>query len=68
MNQDNIDLLTKITSSVPALITVYNIRNGEYIYVNDAIKTLLGYKKEKFLRGGLTFAGSLVHPVCPLKA
>ncbi len=62
MNLENFDLLSKITSTVPALITVYNIKTGKYIFVNDAIKTLLGYNKNKFLNEGLAFATSIVHP------
>jgi PAS domain S-box-containing protein len=56
------DLLVKITDLVPGLIAVYNIRTGKYIYVNDSVKKILGYKKEEWLTKGLPFVVSLVHP------
>lgn len=46
----------------PALITVYNIRTGEYTYVNKAIVKILGCKPSEFMKGGTSFAISLVHP------
>lgn len=56
------ELIQKITDLAPVLITVYNIKTGIYIFVNDAIEKLLGYKKEAFLEKGIVFATSIVHP------
>jgi PAS domain S-box-containing protein len=47
---------------VPAMITVYNINTGKYIYINQTIKKLIGYEAEDFLRGGVKFVASLFHP------
>lgn len=58
----NPSLIEKITSIVPALIVVYNINTGQYIFVNDALKKILGYPKEKLLNEGLSFIAPLVHP------
>ncbi len=58
----NPNLLSNIANRVPAMIAVYNINTGEYIYVNDAIKSLLGYEKDVFLKNGVGFVSSLVHP------
>ena len=59
-------LLEKISAllgdKIPALVTVYNIRTGEYVYVNKAISKILGYKPSDFLKGGTGFAVSIVHP------
>lgn len=55
-------LLNNIADRVPAMIGVYNINTGQYIYVNDAIKSLLGYKKEVFLKNGVGYVTNLVHP------
>jgi diguanylate cyclase (GGDEF)-like protein/PAS domain S-box-containing protein len=55
-------LHSAISDQVPALIVAYNINTGEYIYVNNAVKKILGYTPEDFLKGGLEFATSLVHP------
>ncbi|HWY80257.1 MAG TPA: PAS domain-containing protein [Candidatus Sulfotelmatobacter sp.] len=52
----------KILESVPGLITVYNIHSGKFIYINDSIKKILGYSKNKFPLGGVSLITSLVHP------
>ncbi len=51
-----------ISEQVPALIVAYNITTGEYVYVNHAVKKVLGYTPEDFINGGYEFATSLVHP------
>lgn len=52
----------KISESVPAMIAVYNIRTGKYLYVNSAVRKLLGFAPEEFIKGGLPMLSSLVHP------
>lgn len=59
---DNPELTQKIISLIPALVVVYNIQKGKYLYVNQAAKTILGYSPRIFLKKGLPFATSLVHP------
>lgn len=54
--------LSRITEAVPGMIVVYNIHTGEYIYVNRAVEKILGYKPEVFIRKGLPYVASLVHP------
>ncbi len=51
-----------ITDRVPALIAAYNITTGQYLYVNNTSKALLGYSPQEFIKGGIPFAISLVHP------
>ncbi len=58
---DNASLVA-IADAVPALIALYNIKTGEYIYVNNSIKKLLGYTPEDFIVGGMEFVASLIHP------
>jgi PAS domain S-box-containing protein len=53
----------QIADLTPGLITVYNIRTGKYTYVNAALKRLLGYEPSAFLKGGVGFAASIVHPL-----
>jgi PAS domain S-box-containing protein len=53
--------LERIADSVPALIALYSIKSGEYIYVNKALTRILGYEPEEFTSGGLEFVASLVH-------
>jgi PAS domain S-box-containing protein len=55
-------LLEQIADSVPALVALYNINSGEYIYVNKAITKLLGYTPQEFIEGGVEFAVSIMHP------
>lgn len=52
----------KISDLTPGLITVFNGTTGQYRYVNNAAKTILGYSAQDFLKGGFEFVVSLVHP------
>lgn len=54
--------LHHIVDAVPALVAVYNINTGDYLYVSKAIKRLLGYSDDEFIKGGFPFIASLVHP------
>jgi PAS domain S-box-containing protein len=51
-----------IADLVPALIAIYDLETGEYRYVNQSIRKMLGYKPEDLLKGGIRFVVSLVHP------
>jgi diguanylate cyclase len=55
-------ITTGIADQMPALVTVYNIKDGRYVYVNDSIKKILGYSPEDFISGKINFSTSLVHP------
>lgn len=55
-------LSDNIADFVPAMVSIYDIQSGEYLYVNKAVESLLGYSPKEFLNGGLDFAVSLVHP------
>ena len=44
------------------MIAVYNIQTGKYLFMNRAVESLLGYKKENALEGGLNFFLGIVHP------
>ncbi len=52
----------KIANVVPGLIAVYNAQTGQYIYVNSALRSILGYEKEDFLKKGISFVSSIMHP------
>jgi PAS domain S-box-containing protein len=51
-----------IAEELPALLAVYTLATGSYVYVNKSVKKLLGYSPEDFLQGGIAFATSLIHP------
>ncbi len=55
-------IIRNIADSIPAMVAVYNIHTGQYIYVNKAVEKLLGYTSEDFVKGGMEFAAGLVHP------
>jgi PAS domain-containing protein len=44
------ELSQEILEKTPALISVYNIKTRTYIYVNDALLSILGYTKKVFFR------------------
>lgn len=54
--------IRKVTELTPSLITVYDIRSGEYLFVNEAIEQLLGYSAEYALEKGVDFFISITHP------
>lgn len=54
--------LEKIFGLVPALIAVYDIHSGKYLYTNDFLPSILGYSKDSFIENGVSFAASLIHP------
>ncbi len=52
---------SQILDALPAIVSVYNIKTGEYVYVNDGVKVVLGYDKSEFIKKGMDFVASLVH-------
>src|SRR4051794_17218523 len=59
---ENQSFVSKITKLTPSIIAAYNINTGKYIFVNDAIKTLLGYSPQQVMDEGAAFFTQLVHP------
>ena len=56
------NLIQKITDLTPSMITVYNIHTGKYIFINQAIQSLLGYNHQEVMDKGLIFFNSIIHP------
>ena len=56
------DFIEKITNVAPSLIRSYNVNTGEYLFVNNAFETLLGYPPSRLTEGGMAFMTSLLHP------
>lgn len=48
----NFDLIKAIADRLPAMVALYSLRSGRYVYVNDFIRDLLGYEPTDFLNGG----------------
>ena len=54
--------IQKIADVTPSLIAAYNINTGKYIFINKALKKLLGYEPEEVLEKGIDFFIQLIHP------
>lgn len=52
----------QIINLIPGITTVYNIKTGKYVFVNNSIKTILGYDPLEILEKGVPFISSKVHP------
>lgn len=55
-------LLDKFYESAPCVTFIYNHYTLGYNYFSPNVKQVLGYDGEDFIKGGLRFAMSLVHP------
>ncbi len=60
--EDNQFFIQKITDLTPSLISVYNVHTWKYLFMNRAIESLLGYKKEDVLEEGMNFFLGVIHP------
>jgi two-component system CheB/CheR fusion protein len=54
--------IEKIANVTPSLIAAYNIHTGQYLFVNQSLKPLLGYESSDLLEKGAAFIVPLVHP------
>lgn len=54
--------IRKITDITPSLIGAYNVKTGNYLFVNQALKTLLGYEPKDLMEQGISFLLPLIHP------
>jgi PAS domain S-box-containing protein len=61
-HRDNEYFIQKVTALTPSLITVYNIGTGKYLFINEAIQTLLGYSAEEVFGKGIEFFIQITHP------
>ncbi|MDF3076699.1 MAG: domain S-box protein [Sphingobacteriaceae bacterium] len=52
----------KISDVTPALVTVFNVNTGEYLYVNNTAQAMLGYSPQLFIEKGFGFMITLMHP------
>jgi PAS domain S-box-containing protein len=59
---ENEYFIRKVTELTPSLISVYDINTGKYLFINQAIQTLLGYRAEEVLEKGIDFFISIMHP------
>jgi PAS domain S-box-containing protein len=60
--EESRNFVEKIANVSPCIITVFNVSSNEYIFLNRAVKNLLGYNVEDFLHKGRKLFYALVHP------
>lgn len=60
--KDKQNFILKIAELTPSIIIVNNIHSGECIFVNKAIKSLLGYEPQEIIEHGANFFLSKIHP------
>ncbi|HVX25651.1 MAG TPA: PAS domain-containing protein [Parafilimonas sp.] len=60
--EDSRKFIEKIADVSPCIITVYNVHSGNYLFINKAVETLLGYDVENFTKDGRNFIYSMIHP------
>ncbi len=56
------NFIEKITDISPSMITVSNIQTGKYVFINSAIKKLLGYEPDNVMQNGSQFFLNIIHP------
>lgn len=55
-------LLSKIVDLSPNIVAVYNLQTGKYIFINHALKPILGYDPSDWLEKGIEYVLKKVHP------
>jgi PAS domain S-box-containing protein len=60
--KENQTFIRKIADATPSIIASYNINTGEYSFVSEGLKKLLGYDPEEVKQKGVSFFSSIVHP------
>jgi PAS domain S-box-containing protein len=61
-HQDKEHFIQKIAELTPSLIAVYNIKTGKFLFINQAIQTIMGYRPEEVLKKGTEFFMQIIHP------
>jgi PAS domain S-box-containing protein len=56
------NFIQKIADLTPSIIAAYNIHSGDYIFINQAFKTILGYDPGEVIEKGIRFFISIIHP------
>jgi PAS domain S-box-containing protein len=60
--KENQKFIQKIADTAPSIISVYNANTGNYVFINAAIKDLLGYDRNYILENGISLMRKLIHP------
>lgn len=62
VSKKQLQFIQKVTDITPSLITVYSIHTGKYVFINKAVKPMLGYSRLEWMEKGIGFIIPKVHP------
>lgn len=60
--EQNQRFIQKIADAAPSIIATYNLETGEYLFISDGLRKLLGYSIADVMKEGVSFFTRLVHP------
>lgn len=60
--KDNQTFIRKIADATPSIIASYNVNTGQYAFVSEGIRKLLGYDPDRALKEGIQFFMEIIHP------
>jgi len=60
--KENQTFIRKIADATPSIITSYNINTGQYVFVSEGLKKLLGYEPQTVIEKGIAFFLDIIHP------
>jgi PAS domain S-box-containing protein len=60
--EQNQKFIQKIADAAPAVITTYNFKTGQYLFVSEGLRKLLGYSPQEVIKEGVNFFMKSVHP------
>ncbi|HZY78491.1 MAG TPA: PAS domain-containing protein [Cyclobacteriaceae bacterium] len=60
--EENQTFILKIADAAPSVITSYNLQTGQYLFVSQGLKNLLGHSPQQVLDEGIAFFMRIIHP------
>lgn len=59
---ENKNFIQKITDATPSIIFSYNVNTGQYVFISEGLRKLLGYSPAMAMEKGSLFFTELIHP------
>ncbi len=60
--KENQTFIRKIADATPSIIASYNVNTGQYVFISEGIRKLLGYPVAEVMTRGIGFFWDIVHP------
>ena len=60
--KENQTFIKKIADATPSIIASYNVNTGNYVFISEGLRKLLGYSPEQPMAEGVAFFINIVHP------